>query len=56
VSCVVFNVYRNPLLTPLHRIIDPKWPQWEDEYDMSEGPRGDVITSIPRDAAVVSEN
>lgn len=40
------------LLTCDVRVVDPKWPKWEDEYDMSEGPQGNVFTSVPVDDAV----
>lgn len=26
-------------------VVDPKWPSWEEKYEMSEGPKGDVIIS-----------
>lgn len=29
-------------------VIDSKWPEWSVDYEMSEGPRGDTITSTLR--------
>lgn len=29
------------------RVVDPEWPRWKEEYDMSEGPQGNVFTSTP---------
>lgn len=26
-------------------VLDPKWPQWEEDYEMSDGPKGDLIIS-----------
>lgn len=28
-------------------VVDSRWPEWEQEYEMSAGPKGDVITSGP---------
>lgn len=27
------------------RVVDPRWPDWKDEYEVSEGPSGNVFTS-----------
>ncbi|CAK4031106.1 Hypothetical predicted protein [Lecanosticta acicola] len=29
-------------------VVDSDWPAWNAEYEMSEGPRGDTIISVPR--------
>lgn len=29
-------------------VIDPQWPEWRTDYEMSEGPQGDLIISEPR--------
>lgn len=34
------------------RVVDSKWPRWAEEYDMSEGPQGNVFTSTPVDDTV----
>jgi len=26
-------------------VLDPKWPVWEESYEMSDGPKGDLIIS-----------
>lgn len=28
-------------------VVDPMWPEWEQEYEMSAGPKGDLIISGP---------
>ncbi|KAK4632168.1 hypothetical protein CLAFUW4_02650 [Fulvia fulva] len=28
-------------------IVDPKWPEWAEEYSMSPGSKGDTIISVP---------
>ena len=28
-------------------IVDPKWPRWEEEYEMSAGPKGDLMVETP---------
>jgi len=31
-------------------VVDPKWPEWEQDYEMSVGPKGDLIISGPSHA------
>ncbi|TKA83078.1 hypothetical protein B0A55_00934 [Friedmanniomyces simplex] len=32
-------------------VVDPKWPQWEQEFIMSDGPKGDLIIHQPHGSA-----
>ena len=31
-------------------VVDPRWPNWEVEYEMSDGPGGDTVVSVPAQA------